>query len=329
MPPKRKDLPRRPASPDAQLPPKKRRISPSDGRDVTVPERAAQRGGHLQKLKRLHLLQPESPAQHPLQMPLEGEGSSAPTPAHDQLQKKDPEDMTSKLKSLVNLMQTLPRDSAHQEELQPIRTAILQMEAPLRAGNRGQMQKAYEHVVRSIKDLVSKKTTAPPLQEACAKFLKEVEPQGKPYAWQGRTDPEAIRHLTQSFLDTARRPKLPQGQRYPRLGIYLTNAQHSKVFQRLCNLKDREDIPHSIYQKARIMAYHASDKGKAAIARYHASDKGKAVIAKYHATDKGKATTARYHASAQAKAARAIVNRKCYEKRKAASQANSNSLKEW
>jgi hypothetical protein len=177
----------------------------------------------------------------------------------------------------------------------------------IKARDQDQKQKAYEVVVRSIKDLVSKETTAPNIQKACQMFLAEVEPQpqGKPYAEQGRIDPEAIGRLTQSFLDAACRPKLPAGQQYPPLGIFLTDAQYSKVFLHLRELKGSRDIPRTIYDKARKMAYQASDKGKAAVARYRANNKGKAAIARYRANDKGRAASARYRASDQGRAASA------------------------
>ena len=64
---------------------------------------------------------------------LTGEGPFATTPAQDQHEKKAHEDMTPKLRDLLHFLQTLKSD----KEIQPIRDVILAMEAPFKAGNRG------------------------------------------------------------------------------------------------------------------------------------------------------------------------------------------------
>ena len=202
----------------------------------------AARRAHLERLNKLPFL--------PSQLP-EGQCSSATTTALDQLQKKASEDMTSKLKSLVNLMKTLTMDKAKQEEIQPMVRVISHMAKATLEGNRVQMQKSYEAILSSIKDLASKDTIAPNIQAACARFLAEVEPQPqeKLYTEHGSTKPEAITRIAKTLLEAARSPELPDGP----LGIRLTDDQY----------------------KAQGMAYRASAKRRAAQARYQASQKGK------------------------------------------------------
>jgi hypothetical protein len=201
--------------------------------------------------------------------------------------------MTPKLRGLLHFLQTLKSD----KEVQPISKAILEMEAPFRAGNREQVQTSYKAILHSIAELAAQ-TKEQHIRDACQEVLAKVEPQQQRnlYAEGGSTDPEAILNLTKKFITAASRPKLRQGQRYQPLGIRLTDPQYTMILEAVTHFR----ISKAIRDKAKNLARGVSDQKRASHAVYAKSDK--------------------------ARAKRAIINKTYYEKRRAAAEARKGNL---
>jgi hypothetical protein len=250
-------------------------------------------------------------------MPLEGEGPSTTTTAQDH-PKEVFQNRMSGMKEAMNVLKPFLEQST---AFKPLQAKIQALHFQLRTGHltRHGASKTYQQILKLIAILPLPEHARTQVQTHLHEAMKPLQALTDPpqqdhgtgecsrSAEHGHTDDEALTRITQSFLDAACRPKLPAGQHYPPLGIFLTDAQYSKVLLHLRELKVKGsgDIPRTIYGKARKMAYSASDKGKAAVARYSASDKGKAAVARYSASDNRKAVQARYHASDQGRAASA------------------------
>jgi hypothetical protein len=288
--------------------PRRRRTERNINLNVSDQEKTAKWHQHIQQLNELPFLQSENPTEdHPEEMvkPSKSEGL---------------EKVKEALGILKPFIKEHPELGTLQEKIDALRFQLGKEHLTTNGA-----PKTYQQILKFIAHAPLPDDTRTQietlLKETMEKFRVLNDPpqrdhgerESSRYAEQGHTDAEAIERITQSFLEAAERPKLPKGQRYPPLGISLSNAQYNEVVR---HLRDNKEIPALIFKKARNRAYQASDKGKEVAKIYNASDKGKAAIKRHKTSDKGREAIKIYNASDKGKAV--IKKYNASDKRKAA-----------